>query len=75
MVETAGSVPFPPLPPGSDAKTRAKIKPLRPWADTAREIIITQGSLPGSGALVIGDKGKLFAPDDYGAHVAVAMKG
>src|SRR2546426_5972942 len=31
--------------------------------------------LPESGALIIGDKGKLFSPDDYGTKFFVAMKG
>ena len=31
--------------------------------------------MPGSGALIIGEKGKLFSPDDYGAQFFVAMKG
>ncbi|MEI2722575.1 MAG: hypothetical protein V9H26_03215 [Verrucomicrobiota bacterium] len=30
--------------------------------------------MPPSGALIIGDKGKLFAPDDNGARFLVAMK-
>ncbi len=33
------------------------------------------GMLPVSGALIIGEKGKLFSPDDYGARFFVAMKG
>lgn len=51
------------------------LKPLRPFADKVREIIVTQGNLPGSGALIIGEKGKLFSPDDYGAQFYLAMKG
>ena len=31
--------------------------------------------MPESGALIVGDKGKLFSPDDYGARFFVAMKG
>lgn len=50
-------------------------KPLRPFADKVKEIIVTQGNLPGSGALIIGEKGKLFSPDDYGAQFYLAMKG
>ncbi len=42
------------------------VKLLRPSNDIAREIIDLKGSLPASGALVIGDKGKLFSTDDYG---------
>lgn len=51
------------------------IKPLRPYGDAIREIIATYDKLPDSGALIIGDKGKIFSPDDYGARFFVAMKG
>ena len=51
------------------------LKPLRPGAEPAKEIISTMGKLPESGALIIGDKGKLFSPDDYGSTFFVAMKG
>ena len=51
------------------------LKPLRPDGETTKEILQTMGTLPGSGALVIGEKGKLFSPDDYGARFYVAMKG
>ena len=30
--------------------------------------------VPGSGCLLIGDKGKLFSPDDYGARFFVKLK-
>lgn len=62
-------------PPVPGAPAREKIKPLRPWAEAAKEIIATQGGLPGSGALIVGDKGKIFSPDDYGAQFYLAMKG
>ena len=32
------------------------------------------GSVPGSGCLLIGDKGKVFSPDDYGARFFVKLK-
>jgi len=51
------------------------LKPLRPHAEAAREIIATEGKLPGSGALIIGEKGKLYSPADYGARFYLAMKG
>ncbi len=51
------------------------LKPLRPDAEVAKEIITMMGKLPGSGALIVGDKGKLFSPDDYGAQFYVALKG
>ena len=51
------------------------LKPLRPNAGTAKEVIATMGNLPESGALIIGDQGKLFSPDDYGERFFLAMKG
>lgn len=51
------------------------LKPLRPGAETAKEVIGTMGNLPESGALIIGEKGKLFSPDDYGERFFLAMKG
>jgi hypothetical protein len=57
-----------------DGNPGGDITPLRPHADKVREILATQGKLPGSGALVIGEKGKLFSPDDYGANFYLALK-
>ena len=57
-----------------DGNPGGNITPLRPHADKVKEILATQGRLPGSGALVIGEKGKLFSPDDYGANFYLAMK-
>lgn len=50
-------------------------KPLRPYGDAIKEALATYDKLPDSGALIIGDKGKIFSPDDYGARFFVAMKG
>jgi hypothetical protein len=47
--------------------------PLRPPADLVKEIVSQRGELPASGCLVIGDKGKLFAGDDYGARFSVIL--
>jgi len=58
-----------------DGNPKDSLKPLRPDADTVKEIVSTMGTLPSSGALIIGDKGKLFSPDDYGSRFYVAMKG
>jgi len=44
------------------------LKPLRPNAEVIKEIIAMRGELPGSGCLIVGDKGKIFSPDDYGAR-------
>ena len=52
-----------------------ELLPLRPDAKTILEIIGTYDGLPKSGALIIGEKGKMFSPDDYGARFFVAMKG
>lgn len=43
------------------------VKLLRPSEDRTGEIRALKGSLPGSGCLLIGDKGKIFSPDDYGS--------
>jgi hypothetical protein len=51
------------------------IKPLRPDSDAIHEIVNMRDKLPTSGALIIGDKGKLFSPDDYGASFAVLHNG
>jgi hypothetical protein len=32
------------------------------------------GSVPGSGCILIGDKGKIFSPDDYGARFFLRLK-
>ncbi len=43
------------------------LAPLRPSADLTKEIVALQGQLPASGCLLVGSKGKLFSPDDYGS--------
>jgi len=58
-----------------DGDPKDALKPLRPSGDGIKEIFATLGNLPASGALIIGEKGKLFSPDDYGAKFLVAMKG
>jgi hypothetical protein len=47
------------------------VKLLRPSEDVTREIVSLRGSLPGSGCLMIGEKGKIFSPDDYGSQFFV----
>jgi len=58
-----------------DGNPSDSLRPLRPDAGTIHEIVNMQDGLPGSGALIIGDKGKLFSPDDYGAKFFVCMNG
>jgi hypothetical protein len=55
-----------------DGNPEDKLRPLRPDAGIAKEIISTYDKLPGSGALVIGEKGKIFSPDDYGTRFFIA---
>jgi predicted dehydrogenase len=38
----------------------------KPEAEYTKEIRDMMGNVPGSGCLIIGEKGKLFSPDDYG---------
>jgi hypothetical protein len=49
------------------------VTPLRPTGDITKEIISQRGELPSSGCLVVGEKGKLFAGDDYGARFQVML--
>jgi hypothetical protein len=58
-----------------DGNPEDPLQPLRPEAGVIHEIVNMQDQLPGSGALIIGDKGKLFSPDDYGAKFFIAMHG
>ncbi len=51
------------------------VKPLRPHEDLTKEIVDMRGDMPTSGALVIGDKGKIFSPDDYGSQFFVMASG
>ncbi|MBN2505953.1 MAG: Gfo/Idh/MocA family oxidoreductase [Verrucomicrobia bacterium] len=49
------------------------IQPLRPPAEATKEIVALRDRLPPSGALIVGDKGKIFSPDDYGAQFYVIL--
>jgi hypothetical protein len=51
------------------------VKLLRPNPEITREIVDLQGKLPASGALIIGDKGKIFSPDDYGSTFFILAEG
>jgi hypothetical protein len=58
-----------------DGNPKDEIKPLRPDMKVLHEVMGLYDELPGSGALIIGSKGKLFSPDDYGAKFFVALNG
>lgn len=58
-----------------DGNPRSSFAPVRPPAEVTKEIVGMMGNLPGSGALIVGEKGKIFSPDDYGARFYVVMNG
>ncbi len=47
----------------------------KPAKEITAEIEEMTGQVPGSGCVLIGDKGKLFSPDDYGARFFIKLKG
>src|SRR5437773_1307674 len=51
------------------------VKPLRPSPDITGEIVSLRGGLPPGGCLLIGDKGRIFSPDDYGWDFYFMLKG
>jgi hypothetical protein len=40
-----------------------------------KEIVSSRDKLPGSGCLILGEKGRIFSPDDYGSQFYILMKG
>lgn len=50
-------------------------RPLRPYPDIVRDVVNMRTKLPESGCLVIGEKGQLFSPDDYGSMFFVKLEG
>ncbi|MDB4538192.1 Gfo/Idh/MocA family oxidoreductase, partial [Akkermansiaceae bacterium] len=52
------------------------LAPIRPYPDLVSDIVnLRDGKLPGSGALIIGEKGQLFSQDDYGRSFFVKLNG
>lgn len=58
-----------------DGPPSADFRPLRPDADLTKEIVVWRRRLPESGALIIGEKGRAFLPDDYGATCHLMLEG
>jgi hypothetical protein len=56
-----------------DGNPKGKILPLRPPDELTKEIVSQRGEFPGSGCLVVGEKGKLFSPDDYGSQFSIVL--
>jgi hypothetical protein len=48
-------------------------KPLRPPEDLTKDIRELGKELPPSGCLLIGEKGRIFSRDDYGAHFSLKL--
>ena len=46
----------------------------KPAEDLTADIKVFRGEVPGSGCLLIGDKGKIFSPDDYGSQFFIKRK-
>jgi len=49
-------------------------KPFRPPEDLTKDIKEMMDRVPSSGCLLVGDKGQLFSPDDYGARFFIKLK-
>jgi hypothetical protein len=48
-------------------------KPFRPDPDVTRDIGQLMESVPNSGCLLVGDKGRVFSPDDYGTSFFIRL--
>lgn len=51
-----------------------QVKPLRPAEEVTKDIRDLLERVPTSGALLIGDKGQIFSPDDYGTSFLIKLK-
>ncbi len=56
-----------------DGNPDDKLRPLRPDGPAIKEILQLTEELPKSGALIIGSKGKIFSPDDYGEKFLISL--
>ena len=46
----------------------------KPPGNVTAEVEAMMGSVPGSGCILVGDDGKIFSPDDYGANFFIKHK-
>ena len=59
-----------------DGSPKGKAAPFRPDLAIVQDIVnMRGGKLTDSGCLVIGDKGSLFSPDDYGSSFLLKLEG
>jgi hypothetical protein len=49
--------------------------PLRPGPEVTKELLDLYDKLPDSGFLLVGNKGKLFSPNDYGGESLLMLEG
>lgn len=47
----------------------------KPPKDVTADVEAFRGEVPGSGCLIIGEKGKIFSPDDYGTEFFIKLDG
>jgi hypothetical protein len=50
-----------------EGNPRPEFWPIRPYPDLTKHVVASQGKLPASGALIIGDEGEFYSGDDYGS--------
>ncbi len=58
-----------------DGKPDPSHMPLRPYPEIVRDVIAMESKFPVSGCLIIGEKGQLFSPDDYGSKFFLKLEG
>jgi hypothetical protein len=58
-----------------DGNPGAEFKPLRPYPNLVKDVVAYSGAMPESGCLIIGDKGSVFSPDDYGSQFLIQLTG
>jgi hypothetical protein len=58
-----------------DGAPKGQFQPLRPYPNIVRDIVNMRGKLPESGCLIIGEKGQVFSPDDYGSMFFLKLEG
>ncbi|WP_226895466.1 Gfo/Idh/MocA family protein [Luteolibacter marinus] len=58
-----------------DGSPGGDFKPLRPYPEIVKDVVALNGNMPASGCLIIGEKGSLFSPDDYGSQFFLQLKG
>jgi predicted dehydrogenase len=57
-----------------DGNPRSGFDPIRPKAAVVSEVVaLKKGKMPPSGAVIIGEKGRLFSQDDYGREFYVKL--